>query len=110
MSSWYDFYIEEPIREIVHQLRDNGINTECSCGHRMYVQCAYWDKDELLSRVYIVMCNIGIKNYQIILNEDVRDGYKFSYFDLMLPDEKGNYSYEKKWNDNYIEKVFTKQE
>jgi len=35
-----EFYdnIEEPIRELVRTLRDNGINTVCSCGHKMYIQ------------------------------------------------------------------------
>lgn len=35
-----DFYseIEEPIRDIVKYLRDNGINTICSCGHEMTIQ------------------------------------------------------------------------
>ena len=35
-----DFYseIEEPIRELVRGLRDNGINTTCSCGHKMYIE------------------------------------------------------------------------
>ena len=35
--SWY-FEIEEPIRELVRVLRNNGINTTCSCGHEMYVE------------------------------------------------------------------------
>jgi len=35
-----EFYsdIEEPIREVVRVLRDNGVNTTCSCGHKMYVE------------------------------------------------------------------------
>ena len=35
-----EFYggIEKPIREIVRALRDNGVNTICSCGHKMYVE------------------------------------------------------------------------
>lgn len=35
-----EFYdqIEEPIRDLVRKLRDNGINTICSCGHKMYIQ------------------------------------------------------------------------
>lgn len=36
-----DFYseIEEPIRDLVKYLRDNGINTTNSCGHQMTIQC-----------------------------------------------------------------------
>ncbi len=35
-----EFYreIEEPIRDIVRTLRDNGVNTTCSCGHDIYVE------------------------------------------------------------------------
>ena len=35
-----DFYseIEEPIRDLVKYLRDNGINTICSCGDDMTIQ------------------------------------------------------------------------
>jgi len=36
---WYKEYIEEDIRPLVKLLRENGFNTECSCGHDMYVQC-----------------------------------------------------------------------
>ena len=36
--SWYEEYIEEPIRGIVKALRDNGVNTTCSCGHEMTIQ------------------------------------------------------------------------
>ncbi len=40
VGTWYETHIEEPIREIVKVLRDNGINTECSCGHEpRYIQC-----------------------------------------------------------------------
>lgn len=34
---WYE-QIEEPIRPFVKVLRDNGINTTCSCGHEMYIE------------------------------------------------------------------------
>ncbi len=38
---WYEEKIEEPLVGIVRYLRNNGINTECSCGHEMYIQCQY---------------------------------------------------------------------
>ena len=40
MTKINGFYndIEPEIREIVKVLRDNGINTTCSCGHKMYVE------------------------------------------------------------------------
>lgn len=99
---WYEEYIEEPIREIVHKLRDNGINTECSCGHDMYIQCAFWDKDDILSKIYFVMCEFGIKNYRVEVREDIRDGYRFSSLDILLPDKNGIYSFERTENKNFI--------
>jgi len=40
LESETEFYsnVEEPIREIVRTLRDNGINTTSSCGHKMYIE------------------------------------------------------------------------
>lgn len=38
--NWYEENIEESIIPLVKLLRDNGFNTECSCGHEMYVQCS----------------------------------------------------------------------
>lgn len=34
---WYE-KIEIEIREIVRELRNKGINTTCSCGHKMYIE------------------------------------------------------------------------
>lgn len=41
--AWYEENIEEGVRELVSVLRNNGINTECSCDHQnpMYIQCQY---------------------------------------------------------------------
>ena len=46
-----EFYgdIEEPIREIVRALRDNGVNTICSCGHEMYVEADITPDGQLLN-------------------------------------------------------------
>jgi len=37
MTEFYDS-LEPEIRELVRVLRDNGINTTSSCGHKMYVE------------------------------------------------------------------------
>jgi hypothetical protein len=44
---WYERCIEQEIRELVKYLRNNGINTECSCGHEMYIQCQYIKGDSI---------------------------------------------------------------
>lgn len=38
-GTWYDNNIEPGIRKLVYQLRNNGINTICSCAHKRYVEC-----------------------------------------------------------------------
>jgi len=40
-NNWYKKNIESGVRDLVKYLRDNGINTECSCHHDMYIQCQY---------------------------------------------------------------------
>jgi hypothetical protein len=37
-GDWYD-RIEEPVREVVRRLRNAGVNTTCSCGHDMDIEC-----------------------------------------------------------------------
>ena len=37
-QTWYEEFVEEPIRPVVKLLRDNGINTTSSCGHAMTVE------------------------------------------------------------------------
>lgn len=39
-NQWYKTAIEPRIRPIVKLLRDNGINTTCSCEHEMYVDAS----------------------------------------------------------------------
>lgn len=43
MNDWYEEFIEEEIRPVVRLLRDNGFNTFCSCGHKMYVELECYD-------------------------------------------------------------------
>ena len=50
ITKWYLECIEDPLKELVFLLRNNGFNTECSCaGHgkeRAYIQMA-WDDNDL---------------------------------------------------------------
>ncbi len=45
--TWYEEYIEEPIRPLVRLLRDNGFNTTSSCGHDMWVEMEFVDDGDL---------------------------------------------------------------
>jgi len=58
---------------VVRALRNNGINTECSCGHKYYIQCQSIDPTtELLNIRTILMC-LNIKNYKLELIRTVID-------------------------------------
>lgn len=62
-ETWYERHIEEPIRPLVKLLRENGINTTCSCGHEMYVECEYYG-DELYG-LYCLLFNNGYRKFKI---------------------------------------------
>jgi len=51
MSDWYQENIEPEVRDLVKYLRNNGINTTCSCGHEGYVECDY-DCDGEIKRLH----------------------------------------------------------
>jgi len=71
-NSWYD-KIEPPIRDVVKLLRENGFNTESSCGHDMYVQCQYAPDGEI-QRLHYLLSSAGFKNYNIIVTHQVIGG------------------------------------
>jgi hypothetical protein len=50
-SNWYVENVEEPVRDIVQLLRNEGFNTESSCGHNMEIQCKYF-LDEEINRLH----------------------------------------------------------
>ena len=64
--NWYEENIEEPVREVVKLLRENGINTVCSCGHKMYVECNFIDVLDA-ERVWHLLVNNGYKGFKIEL-------------------------------------------
>jgi hypothetical protein len=61
-----NFYkdIEFGIRDVVKLLRDNGINTTCSCGHEMYVEfeCC---SSTMVENIYNVLFNAGYRGFRI---------------------------------------------
>ena len=68
---WYDC-IEEPIRPIVRLLRDNGFNTTCSSGDKMWVECESYDDGD------VTRC----------MNLLIEHGYSSNYLGVMLTVEK----------------------
>lgn len=85
---WYERKIEEPVRDLVRFLRNNGINTECSCGHDMYIQCQVFLDGELqeLHRLLYNYFNERKEkvNFDIDLRHTVKDGCPFTSLDIKL--------------------------
>jgi len=83
MNEFYE-NIEEPIRDIVRVLRDNGVNTTCSCGHEMYVE-ADLIPDGMLQIIHRTLFNYLAEkklplNYSIVINHVVKNGQVFQCF------------------------------
>lgn len=89
---WYD-NIEPEVRDLVKYLRNNGINTECSCGHEKYIQCQHvidGNIKELHNLLYCYFCGNGdsCPEYEIEVRVQVIRGNVYSSLDIKLPKEK----------------------
>lgn len=58
--------VEEPLKELVQLLRDNGFNTNCSCGHLPdpYIQMEWYSDDEI-TKLYNLLVENNYKNFFI---------------------------------------------
>lgn len=65
MKDWYEC-VEEPLRDLVRLLRNNGFNTTGSCGHlpKPYVEMK-WDTMDDPLRLYNLLVENGYKNFSI---------------------------------------------
>lgn len=106
--SWYESKIEEPVRDIVRLLRDNGFNTECSCGHEMYIQVQHSLDGELQRLHHLVWTYLSERRYKesegqengkssdvnfvIDLSHRVMDGKSYTFIDLRFPKYPLSYS------------------
>ena len=84
MADWYDENIEEAMRPVVKLLRDNGINTECSCGHEMYVQCQYRHEGFLRDLDYLLF-NAGYRDYVFAITITREEGHLRHTMDIKFP-------------------------
>ena len=100
---WYKLNIEEPIRHVVKALRDNGINTVCSCGHGMWVQCESYDQSNELNTIYHVLIKLGYDNYRAQVFDEIRDGQRYTNIQITFPDENGEYAFIQTDNKNYTQ-------
>jgi hypothetical protein len=87
MTDWYEQVIEEPIRETVRLLRDNGFNTTCSCGHDMSVECGYLVDGEL-QRLHNLLYNNGYRDYMITVQLEVKAGHLYQGLEITFPKEE----------------------
>lgn len=81
MDDWYERMIEPEVRELVRLLRNNGINTVCSCGHDMHVEADYMC-DESIKETYDLVYNWLFENkkpitFKITWEVNVIDGCPF---------------------------------
>jgi hypothetical protein len=92
-KDWYSEKIEEPLREIVKYLRNNGINTECSCGHDLYIQCQYFpdnDIKDLYDLIYHWLSEHQEKiNFKIKIEISVIEGIPYPTMEIRLNPEFG---------------------
>lgn len=63
IGTWYEC-IEEPVREIVKLLRNNGFNTFSSCGHARIVEME-WYKDHDVTRLRDLLFEHGYRHFVI---------------------------------------------
>ena len=79
--NWYEQNIEKPVRDVVKLLRDNGFNTICSCGHKKYIQCSYYEDGEL-KRLKDLLFNQGYRNFTISLEVQIIDGFTYPSLEI----------------------------
>jgi hypothetical protein len=74
IEDWHERHIEEPIRDIVRLLRNNGFNTTCSCGHKMYIEFD-WDMRDGTNDLHHLLFLNAVQNYEITIRHTVEQGH-----------------------------------
>ena len=64
-QNWYDQHIEPEIKSVVKALRENGINTVCSCGHDMYIECEYYPHQEMVTGIHNLLVEMEREDFTI---------------------------------------------
>lgn len=90
-DSWYNKNIEQPILPLVKLLRNNGVNTTCSCGHEMYCECEYYGGP--LENIFNLLLDHGYKNFKIETCMGINDGIRhYKSLTIWLPKSNGKIS------------------
>ena len=73
-KEWYIKYIEAPVRGLVKLLRDNGFDTNCSCGHlpNPYISMK-WDEDTQITKLHDLLIKNGYRHFVISGRWDIVD-------------------------------------
>ena len=88
--TWYQDAIEEPIRGVVHHLRDNGFNTICSCGHKMEIDLILQTDGEM-KRLHDCLFNAGFRDYEVSTRFSVKRGLPwFTYTTVKITSRKND--------------------
>jgi predicted oxidoreductase len=88
--NWYKENIEPGIRDLVRLLRDNGVNTECSCEHKMYIQFQVIPGNDAASVVDTILFNSGYTDYLIEITVQRLFGSLMAYGTVFFPKD-GDY-------------------
>lgn len=91
MSSKNNFYLEMEgaVRLFVEELRNNGINTTCSCGHEGFIQADSNDPTTEQERIFNVMTVMGVKEWTATLEiQHLSNGYWSSNWEIKSPSFK----------------------
>ena len=70
---WYNC-IEAQVREIVRELRNNGINTTCSCGHNMTIEAESYDPTSEYKTIYNILYRLGHNDFELIFQNSCNAG------------------------------------
>ncbi len=74
--------IESGVREWVFWFRNAGVNTECSCHHKGYIQCQILDPTSDVMKIKGIMMEHNILDFEI---EIKYRGFDFSIMEIRSP-------------------------
>ena len=57
------------LRDLVRRLRNEGINTTCSCGHEMWIEFDSNDPSADLRNIKTVLLELKLQNWKITIEE-----------------------------------------
>lgn len=93
-QDWYEKHIEKAIRPLVKLLRNNGVDTICSCGHEMYCECKthgnYYDE---ASGVFDLLVKNGYEHFKVEVIRGIDEtGLSYNCLTIWLPKKDGKLS------------------